>query len=187
MRAFYEEEKLHFIKQHLKDLETLGWGTPDAKGDRIVRYIDVSFETGLFSTLVSLIRDIPSVADIDTMPKAVLNVPKGSIEFLTCDNPVIISSNFAGQSGHVALPIGPRKLFIAARSLRFLQFLNKQPIEKIVRETNRQIIDAANRYVYGRTDQQKRFISNRLGQNPASSMIERVIAQQFRRKDERCR
>ena len=60
--------------------------------------------------------------------------------------------------GHLALPIGPRKLFVAARDDAALRPILAMTRRQLVRECNRQMCDYAVKFVYGVDDSQLSFV-----------------------------
>ena len=66
---------------------------------------------------------------------------------LTSDRPVIMSNGLAYSYGHIALPIGPRKLFLAARTPEVARDICGR--RDFAEATNDLIVRQAHTYVYG--------------------------------------
>jgi hypothetical protein len=79
--------------------------------------------------------------------------------FLTSDRPVIRTNGILIEGGHLALPIGPRTMFIAARDEAALRPILAISHRQLVRECNRQVCDYAVKYVYGVSDSQLPFVA----------------------------
>jgi hypothetical protein len=80
-------------------------------------------------------------------------------DFLTSDRPIIRTNGIMIEGGHLALPIGPRKIFIAAKDEAALRPILAMSHRQLVRECNRQMCDYAVKYVYGVDDTQLPFVA----------------------------
>lgn len=89
----------------------------------------------------------------------VIDASGADFNFLTSDRPVIRTNGLMIDGGHLALPIGPRKLFIAAKDSAALRSILAMSHRQLVRECNRQMCDYAIKYVYGVDDSQLRFVA----------------------------
>ncbi|KQX40406.1 hypothetical protein ASD04_07205 [Devosia sp. Root436] len=88
----------------------------------------------------------------------IFDTPRGEYPLLTSDRPIIRTNGFHAQNGHLAMPIGPHKLFIAAKDQAALRLMRSIAPGQMVREVNRQITDYAVKYVYGEDDRQLDFV-----------------------------
>jgi hypothetical protein len=94
---------------------------------------------------------------LNRMKWAVADVLESPHCLLTSDRPLVLF-NLGGRDGSLFLPIGPRKLFVAANTDKVLsEFSKGNPIE-VVSKVNAIIVSRARRYVYARDDWQKDFI-----------------------------
>lgn len=91
--------------------------------------------------------------------------------FLTSDRPVIRNR---GAALHFALPISPRQLFIAAPSDVMTRILRMREID-LVKDSNRLVVEGAQRFVYGVDDAQKRFVFNRISNNRQPRVMEEML------------
>ncbi len=112
----------------------------------------------------------------------VLNIPARAPTLLTSDRPVLRTSNIAGPQGHIALPIGPRLLFISSPDADFLNRVLKADQIGLAREVNRQVVEGAAKFVYSADDKQDRFIGNRFGMAPQSRTTESLFEMRALRK-----
>ncbi|MDQ0318972.1 hypothetical protein QO002_001110 [Pararhizobium capsulatum DSM 1112] len=94
---------------------------------------------------------------------------------LTSDRPVIRTNGLISERGHIALPIGPRLLFIASHDTRFLRDLLRADQTGLVKECNRQVVEGAVRFVFAADESQARFIENRFGNEPQPRLMEQII------------
>jgi hypothetical protein len=94
---------------------------------------------------------------LNGMKKAVADVTASPYTLMTCDRPLVLFS-LGDPKGSLFLPIGPRKLFVAANTEEVLsEFSNGNPSQTVER-VNEIIVSRARRYVYAREDWQKDFI-----------------------------
>lgn len=127
---------------------------------------------------INFIRRIMSndrlVRGIATMEWSILTCARAKREFLTSDRPVAYTNVLGSDQSHVALPVGPRKLFIAANDRALIDAIRNAGEDALVTATNAATVGAADRYVYGSNDSQLRFVQNRMGKAKAPTLIERM-------------
>ena len=128
-----------------------------------------------FEVLFSLIDHAKIGSEINDMHWRVLQTPAEAPTLLTSDRPILRTSNIQGPQGHIALPIGPRRLFISSPSADFLKQVLKADQIGLAKEVNRQIVEGATRFVYGIDDKQFRFVQNRFGKAPKPRPMESLI------------
>ena len=92
---------------------------------------------------------------------------------LTSDRPLIMTNGMLKQDAHIALPISPNTIFVAART--------RETIEKIDAVTKKSgsethindlVVRQAVKYVYGSDDRQLRFVADRFGERRRSTPFE---------------
>src|SRR5437879_1287487 len=94
--------------------------------------------------------------------------------FLTSDRPIIMTNGLAREDAHVVLPISPRRIFIATKSVLVKKKILAMGEKQIVRAVNEKMAEQAVKYVYGIDDSQLRFVSNRLGKHIPSTPLDTV-------------
>ncbi|WP_448328258.1 DUF4238 domain-containing protein [Sulfitobacter sp. M13] len=135
----------------------------------------VTKEQQLFQSLYDLIDNELVGAKINQMHWRVWESPLSAPTFLTSDRPIFRTNNLHGTGAHLGLPISPRLLFIATPDPGFLSsFLQADQI-KLVKESNRQIVEGARRFVYGCDEGQFQFIKNRFGVNPQPRLVDDIV------------
>jgi hypothetical protein len=132
-------------------------------------------EKYMIEMLNSLLEHDSVGTNINNMEWRVLETPASAPRLLISDRPVIRSNNLKGEQGHIALPIGPRLLFIASQDTRFLNGLLRADHARLVKECNRQVVEGAVRFVWSVDESQTRFIGNRFGVSPQTRLIEQII------------
>ena len=95
---------------------------------------------------------------INNMPWWVIDTDPDDHPLLTSDRPVIRTNGLNAPNGHIALPIGPYRIFVVAKDQQTLNVIRSANIRQIVREVNRQVCDYAVKYVYGIDDRHIDFV-----------------------------
>lgn len=119
-------------------------------------------ERSTFSAFVGLIDNQSLGSKINSYAWQVLELPSHCDELFTSDRPVIRTNGLLAENGHLALPIGPRKLFVCSPHPAVLKGLENSDASELAREVNRQVVEYAVRYVYGTTDRSLRYVQNRM-------------------------
>ena len=132
-----------------------------------------------FEGLCTLITDQKQVTEINQMEWRVLQSPVSAHSFLISDRPVIRSASLSGQGAHIALPIGPRLLFIASPDSTFLTSVLHSDQVKLVKTTNRHIVEGAQRFVWSCDESQRRFIENHFGKKPQAWLLKDILGKQL--------
>ncbi|WP_018239457.1 DUF4238 domain-containing protein [Ensifer sp. BR816] len=133
-----------------------------------------------FEIFYSLVDDASVGGKINNMHWRILQTPARAPMLLTSDRPIIRTDSLAGAGGHIALPIGPRLLFIGSHDTNFLKSILKADQVALVKECNRQVVESAARFVYGLDESQRRFVENRFGKSPQPRLMESIVQ---RRRD----
>jgi len=98
-----------------------------------------------------------------------MKVDGAKFEFLTSDRPIIMTNGIGRKEGHVALPLSPHILFIAANERDTLRQIASMSGRDLVLRCNEMVVQQAERQVYGRTDQALRFVERHLRQSGTRS------------------
>lgn len=89
-------------------------------------------------------------------------------ELLLGDNPLILSSQEGDRDFICALPLTPRKLFLAANSKTAIAGLAKISANNLVKEANRFTVTQASKSVFATDDKLKHFVVKHLPHNMTS-------------------
>ena len=95
--------------------------------------------------MVDIIANSRAIPDIATMHWTRIDLRKSTIRLLTSDRPLV----FIGLShpkAHMALPIGPRDLFVAAFDEQLTKALPNVDPTKLAWEMNRDVVSSAHRH-----------------------------------------
>jgi hypothetical protein len=91
---------------------------------------------------------------------------------LTSDRPLMMTGGMAQPNFRLAMPMGPRRLFIAANEPKQAQELADQDHDKLVSMMNDNVSAQARRFVWGVDASQLRFVERRLGDMRPSSILD---------------
>jgi hypothetical protein len=91
---------------------------------------------------------------------------------LSSDRPIIMTNGLARPENHLAIPIGPRQLFVATNTPEMERTIRAMPPRQLMEQVNHRVASQARKFVYGVDDRQLRFIANRLGKTLPSTPLE---------------
>lgn len=97
---------------------------------------------------------------------------QSSHSLLTSDRPLIMTKGMSRPDSHLAIPIGPKLLFIAANDPQFADTLARGDPDKLVAAANNEIVRQARKFVWGLDHSQLRFVERRLGEMLPSSVMD---------------
>jgi hypothetical protein len=97
----------------------------------------------------------------------VIDVSTAKHRLMISDYPVIRTNGFRVPNGHLAIPLSPVKLFVAAPAISTFRTIAGMMADEIVRNTNREIVGCARRFVAASDRCQERFVQNRFGKMSA--------------------
>jgi hypothetical protein len=90
----------------------------------------------------------PTIFDMNWV---VVDVSKAKLPLITSDRPVVMPLGLGDPDCHIALPISPKKLFIAAHNDRFKQFKPGQETT-VVKAINKAVVAQASEFVWAVDD-----------------------------------
>lgn len=96
-------------------------------------------------------------AHLNGMRWAIFDVSAAQLSFLLSDRPVTFY-RLREPDGYVALPIGPKKLFVGANHQNTINTLRRIKPDQLVRNSNLYLVKRARRYVWARSESQSDFI-----------------------------
>ncbi|MBE2993058.1 DUF4238 domain-containing protein [Sphingomonas sp. CFBP 13603] len=107
---------------------------------------------------------------------SVAEVTRGA--FLISDEVLITSNGLGKDDGHIVMPISPTKVFIATNNKKTLDTIIGMGEPDLVKTANAQIVGRAKYFVGAHNMSQKRFIENRFGLAPRTS-IAKLFAEKY--------
>lgn len=115
------------------------------------------------TTLMNLVNSDLVGPKIYGMRWTIRRLDRSNHDLLLGDHPLIGSNGFAHETGHIALPVGPRMLFVATNNVTTERRILAQADSQIVRTANRETMWHAKRFVYATGEQHVAFVDRRLG------------------------
>jgi Protein of unknown function (DUF4238) len=91
---------------------------------------------------------------------------------LTSDRPIIMTNGMVKPESHLALPIGPRMLFLATNTLEMEREIRSMSPRQLMEHVNDRVVSQARKYVWGVDDKQLQFVQNWLGRMERSSPLD---------------
>jgi hypothetical protein len=133
------------------------------------------FERWLFK-LIKQLHDSEDIGlFVNNMHWTTIDATQTEREFITSDRPLIITYPLQATDGHWALPIGPRKLFLAANNLKTISRIKEISHRQLVGEVNSQTVMHAVRYCYARTEDQLRLIQNKFASGYQERSLHKLV------------
>lgn len=122
-----------------------------------------------------LLRDITDNRNVGpaifNMHWTCTRLPGSQRTFLTSDRPLVWPFGLSEAAAHIALPIGPKLLFVAAHDDHYAKELATADPTDIVQTINRIVVEQARKMVWGVDDGQLRFVQNRMSRLPDRPVI----------------
>jgi hypothetical protein len=150
IRYFFAE-----AKKHVQDAErlfeenytSLRLPTEPATFEEFKRYRPTNPEGRAAAMLIQNIIDSPAVGNhLNNMIWTIIS-PPSSYSFLTSDRPLIMTNGMNRAESHLALPIGPRKLFIASNRNEIVRDVAQRKPDDLVLFVNDRVVKQARRFV----------------------------------------
>lgn len=136
-------------------------------------------ELSAMQAYIEMINNVNIGQKLNDMHWYVLETNNAVYSLLTSDRPVIMTNGWLIPGGHIAMPLGPKRLFIAAPDIKTIKNIISLPVNEIVKESNRQVTDYAKRYVYSCDRTQLPFIEKRISSKSRQRLIETTALRQF--------
>jgi hypothetical protein len=132
---------------------------------------DVSFAA--FKALGHLIEWSKLIPVLCAMTWRVRDLQNAKYTLLTSDRPVLNNHELAMPSGLLAMPVSPTRLLILHGSKSSnADHLRYSSGDVVVRSCNQLIVEAARQYVWSTSQDQERFVGNRIGKKKEFSVSE---------------
>jgi hypothetical protein len=112
---------------------------------------------------------------LNRMRWSILRFNSTSRTLLTSDRPIIMTNGLLGPSDHLALPIGPRTVFVAANTEQTEHMLRSWNPDELITHVNDRVASQARKYVWGVDDAHLHFVEDRLGRMEPSTPLDTDI------------
>ncbi len=135
-------------------------------------------ERAALRILTRLIDDPALGARVMGMEWEVIDLGSSPVRLLTSDCAVEQIEGLAHPDAFMTLPIGPKRLFVAANRRQIIERLKAAPAEEVVKLRNTSTVCYARDFVWARDRSQAAFIIDRLGSVPIRTLGERLAARE---------
>ena len=127
--------------------------------------------------LATVLIDHPGLGErINNMEWDILDLERSNIALLTSDHAVDRVLGLKEPRAFITLPIGPKRLFIAANGGRTIDALAARNPRDVVMHRNRTTVKCARDYVWAQDRAQAAFIGANMGAVPVRRLSERLAA-----------
>lgn len=113
---------------------------------------------------------------LNGMHWCVLNVPQGCYPLLTSDHPVWMTATLAEDDDFLMMAIGPRRLFAATIKPETQRRLQARRRGELVKDVNKIIVQHAEKFVYGQTDDMLPFVQKHMSSKRHSTWLEMLAS-----------
>ncbi|WP_226622544.1 DUF4238 domain-containing protein [Brucella anthropi] len=153
-------------------------GDPTTLAEKLKTVSPAAEESSMFRAFLHLFNHQNVLNFVKSMRWFVLDVTAANWSLLTSDRPVVRTNGLQNPGGHIALAIGPTKLFCGALDIQTEKNIRRITPNALVRTYNRQVVEGAARFVYSLDRDQDTFITRWFGKNPQ----QRIVAKFFERQ-----
>jgi hypothetical protein len=181
---FRNPESVYVIKRQMLDVWRAGVDNLRANYDKLRRVTDPpTFEEFMARTepeaphkaAANLLRDIIDNTRVGPtifgMHWSRVSVAAASIPFLTSDRPLVMPHGLSSKDAYIALPIGPKMLFVAGQDDAWTKRLVAAEPTTVVKNVNQAVVHQARKFIWGLDDRQLRFVQNRMSKTPERPII----------------
>jgi hypothetical protein len=121
--------------------------------------------------LTEIIDNPRTGTTISDMKWSRVSLTASTISLLTSDRPLDMPHGLGASEAYIALPIGPRMLFVADYNGTSVRQLGALDPTSIVKSVNTAVVHQARQFVWGLDDGQLRFVKNRMSRAPDRVLI----------------
>ncbi|MND68382.1 hypothetical protein D3C80_598300 [compost metagenome] len=149
-------------------------GYPETLSKFLSEMPKLSVEQSMFSIYQSMIDNENVGRFINSMQWCVIDTSSSNLQLFTSDCPVFRTNGLNHPNSHLAMPIGPHRLFLAANSREVIQRALKTSPRVLVMNTNRAVVRSARLYVFAKSASvsEYNFVSKQFGIAPQKRLLE---------------
>ncbi len=152
-------------------------GLPDSV-DEALSLLDGDEESEgriLASVLPELLAHQRIIEFLSTMYWRVLHMPRFAPPLLTSDQPLIMTNGLSHADGHLAVPISPTAILLAARSgIRMDKILRTTSLVQIAKRSNLLVIQRARKFAFAHNDDNRPFVQEHFGKDRVPAIGQKV-------------
>ena len=154
-----------------KYLETRDPDGPATIQEFVAQALPAAAATDAAAMMVDIIDNDRVCPTIFDMRWIVADLPKSKYELLTSDRPLVRSRGLDDPQAFIALPISPRKLWIASHSDYFARNLRNMDQTAVAREANKTVVSQAREFVWGTDARQLSFVRKYMATAPEHILL----------------
>lgn len=128
-----------------------------------------------YRALIKLIDNARAGQTINDMYWSVVRFTENCVPLMTSDRPIIRTNGLLKPNGHLAIPINPRHLFVAARDPKLLETVHRSNFTQVAKEINRHVVRSAVRFSYALDDNHAAFVRKHFGTVPQPRLLETIV------------
>lgn len=163
-RLWDEEDETQLKYEKMKEE-----GYPDTVQE-FLRLLDPhARERAAFRNILISSQDSRLIRYLGSIPWGVINLAHAPRHLLLSDNPVIITP-LGKPGGHLAMPISPTRLFVAAPEYSTFQSIKELGPNRITRICNQLVVERASAIIIAKDRTQSEFIKRHFGTNRIGSL-----------------
>jgi len=104
------------------------------------------------TVLPTLLNSKLVITEIATYRFFTAHINNGRHSLLTSDRPIIMTNGLSVPNAHIAIPISPHRLFVAAKSDDTYNDISRMTPDILIETSNNKVVEQAVKYVYGIDD-----------------------------------
>jgi hypothetical protein len=168
---FRHPAAVEVLKAHFTEMHAVAVRGVEAEFPGSAITLDPAYTSVAASNMLTEIIDNDRVGPtIFGMKWVVVDVKDAKRTLMTSDRPVVMPHGLDHPDCHIALPISPTKLFIAAHTDRFKQ-LKPGHENVVVKEINKAVVAQAREFVWAVDDSQITFVEKHMATAPERPII----------------
>ena len=121
--------------------------------------------------MVDIIDNDRVGSTIFNMKWILVDLPQSKYELLTSDRPLVRPVGFDHPQAYLALPLSPRKLWLASHDDFFARKLKNVDQNMVAREINKVVVSQAREFVWGTNASQLSFVRKYMAMAPEHVLV----------------
>jgi len=139
-----------------------------------IRQRDQNIEAQHLMSMIPRILTSPRIIHlIVNLNWFVEDITDSRFKMLLSDQPIIFSP-LEKENGHIALPLSPKRMFVATDSNSLTNLLKGWDATSLAKASNLQIVRNAQKFVVSTDDRQRRFIENNFGKSDSGRITDMI-------------
>ena len=180
---FRTPEAIHTLRDHMDDVWVASSGALDARykeersprdPESLADYYEERDPGARGKLPMRLAKDMIDLESarfsIRHLTWRCIDLERSKFDLLASDRP-IDRTGLGDTSAFIALPVGPKALFLATRTDDIAEMIVRADATTVVSQMNKTVVSQARRYVWGRDDRQLGFVGRYMSRVPDQVLI----------------